>query len=362
MTPRSRCPIIFNSTTSLSSVTIPEEKNHQLLTPNSTSTKQTDLSHEDLPVSPVIANPAALLQSPRTSFICDETKSDVLEEESIHNSTSSSDDKKGGENKLNRWGSLSLRRTLSSASSTASLFGNFFHHLSTTSLAQLATRLTTTSSSNINRNEADEEINETEEEEEDEEEKGDGDMNESLSSVFKGYLLSRSILTDSPVDLSFHCTDIKSNVQTDNIYNESEETDDDQVDDIEVEDSAYGNSQPSSKSTSRQCSRGSLKSFDSAVEVYTNKDLSESLLYCLDGNVPLNSPSQDKSQRWTKDSTGQNFQDGKGMVQDALHSCSPDSRQQSLLKTKQGTPVPQRELEDTVELGNAKGVLFETSF
>lgn len=361
MTPRSRCPIIFNSTTSLSSVAIPEEKNHQLLTPNSTSNKQTDISHEDLPISPVIANPAALLRSPRPSFICDETKSDVLEEESIHNSTSSSDDKKSGEAKLNRWGSLSIRRTLSSASSTASLFGNFFHHLSTTSLAQLATRLTTTSSSNINRSQADEEANETEEEEE-EEEKGDGDMNESLSSVFKGYLLSRSILTDSPVDLSFHCTDRKSEVQTDNVYYESEETDDDQVDDTEVEDSAYGNSQPSSKSTSRQCSKGSLRSFDSAVEVYTNKELSESLLYCLDGNTPLNSSPLDKSQRWTKDVTCQNIQDGKDTVQDTLHSCSPDSRQQSLLKTKQGTPVPQREIEDTVELGNAKGVLFETSF
>ncbi|KAK3879078.1 hypothetical protein Pcinc_016332 [Petrolisthes cinctipes] len=354
MTPRSRCPIIFNSTTSLSSVTIPEEKNHQLLTPNSTSNIQSDISQEDLHTSPVITNPAALLQSPRTRLISEETKSDVFE--NIQNSTCSSGDTKSGETKLSRWGSLSFRRTLSSASSTASLFGNFFHHLSTTSLTQLATRLTSSSSSsNINNNQAEEVVNETEEEE------GEGDMNESLSSVFKGYLLSRSILTDSPVDLSFQCADTESKVQIDNTYYESEENDD-QEDDTEVEDSAYGNSQPSSNSTSRQCSKGSLKSLDSAVEIYTNKDLSESLLYCLDGNNPLKSSPLDKSQRWPIESTRQNFKKEKDQVQDTLHSCSPDSRQQSLLKTKQGTPVPQREIEDMVELGNAKGVLFETSF
>ncbi|ROT67559.1 hypothetical protein C7M84_014381, partial [Penaeus vannamei] len=143
-----------------------------------------------------------------------------------------------GETKLKRWGSSTLRRTLSSASSTGSLFGSFFR-LSTSSLAQLASRLSSTTSLTNPEVQEEEKSDESETEE-------DGEMNESLSSVFKDYLLSRSILTDNPVDLSTDCLE-KGIEEEDKVeIQEIPQTTDsnEENSDDNLVDSAYGESQP----------------------------------------------------------------------------------------------------------------------
>uniref|UniRef100_A0A0N7ZD21 Rho-GAP domain-containing protein n=1 Tax=Scylla olivacea TaxID=85551 RepID=A0A0N7ZD21_SCYOL len=362
MTPRSRCPIIINSSSSLSNVTIPEENaqtpvlqsiRHQLTTP------------EDIHTSPIITNPTALLTSPKTlptqvdsaiksnsSQDCFAKLSDADSEDENSNKVKEESHMVGGEMKGSRWSSSSLRRTLSSANSTTSLFGSFFRHLSTTSLAQLATKLSSTTS--LHRPE-DEEKEESEEECEE-----NDDLNESLSSVFKGYLLSRSILTDSPVDLSVVYVDDEGNEDNDSkekspfgSKNNSENDDD----------SAYESSQPPSKTTSRQCSKASLSSLDSAHDLYSSSELSESLLHCLDGHDPSQAEEKNGDSRTQSCNTKPKHHSvcSDSEQSSGLYSCSPDGRSQSILKTKQGTPVPQRESSHTGDPPGAHGVIFETS-
>ncbi|XP_050740271.1 uncharacterized protein LOC127010358 isoform X2 [Eriocheir sinensis] len=366
MTPRSRCPIIVNSSTSLSSVAIPEENSQ---TPMSESGRQQLAASEENLHTPVITNPKALLSSPPNTvqpqtYSTNGSSSSLdciadSEEENNHKAKEQSL-KETGETKLSRWGSSTLRRTLSSASSTTSLFGNFFRHLSTTSLSQLATKLTTATS-----------VRSTEAEEEEEEEREScDDLDESLSSVFKGYLLSRSILTDSPVDLSTLYIDDEAK-DDDADLRVGSKSDSDNGDDLG--DSAYESSHPPSKTTSRQCSKASLSSLDSAHELCTGTELSESLLYCLDGHEPSPSVSsvtekcngESKQLMYTKEAQNHNAvsqeQPSVGEQPSGLYSCSPDGRCQSLLKTKQGTPVPQRESNHSIN-GSTCGVFFETSF
>ncbi|XP_063596461.1 uncharacterized protein LOC134773232 isoform X1 [Penaeus indicus] len=381
MTPRSRCPIIINSTTSLSNVPIPEEKDSQN-TPvaDVLRTKENLIEDETSHNSPVITNPTAKLSSPvrPTKPLADSTNLSINTTDSEMNDPDYNKgkaitirkkrDSEGsceneGETKLKRWGSSTLRRTLSSASSTGSLFGSFFRHLSTSSLAQLASRLSSTTSL------ANPEVQEEEKSDESEGEE-DGEMNESLSSVFKDYLLSRSILTDNPVDLSTDCLE-KGIEEEDKVeIQEIPQTTDsnEENSDDNLGDSAYGESQPPSKSVSRQCSKASLGSADSALDLCSNKELSESLLYCLDGNNPL-SPTTvviDKSKEQLQITSEGVFtpdRDTSAEEQvERLHSCSPESRRQSILKTKQGTPVPQWDKVHTESGGSARGVLFETSF
>ncbi|XP_042868900.1 uncharacterized protein LOC122251229 isoform X4 [Penaeus japonicus] len=381
MTPRSRCPIIINSTTSLSNVAIPEEKDSQN-TPvvDMLRTKENSAEDDTSHNSPVIANPAAKLSSPvrsakpladTTNLSINTIDSEMMNDTDYGKGKAPANRKKRdsegsceneGETKLKRWGSSTLRRTLSSASSTGSLFGNFFRHLSTSSLAQLATRLSSTTSL-INP-----EVQEEEKSDESENEE-DGEMNESLSSVFKDYLLSRSILTDNPVDLSTDCLE-KGIEEEDKESQEIPQTTDsnEENSDDNLVDSAYGESQPPSKSVSRQCSKASLGSADSALDLCPNKELSESLLFCLDGNNPL-SPAQaviDKNKEQIQPTNEGIFtpdRDTSAEEQvERLHSCSPESRRQSILKTKQGTPVPQWDKVHTESGGSTRGVLFETSF
>ncbi|XP_047482785.1 uncharacterized protein LOC125034827 isoform X2 [Penaeus chinensis] len=381
MTPRSRCPIIINSTTSLSNVPIPEEKDSQN-TPvaDVLRTKENLIEDETSHNSPVITNPAAKLSSPvrPTKPLADSTNLSINTTDSemndpdynkgkaitIRKKRDSEDScENEGETKLKRWGSSTLRRTLSSASSTGSLFGSFFRHLSTSSLAQLASRLSSASSL-INP-----EVQEEEKSDESECEE-DGEMNESLSSVFKDYLLSRSILTDNPVDLSTDC--LEKGIEEDDkveIQEIPQTTDSNEENsDDNLGDSAYGESQPPSKSVSRQCSKASLGSADSALDLCSNKELSESLLYCLDGNNPLSSTTAviDKSKeqlQTTREGVFTPDRDTSAEEQvERLHSCSPESRRQSILKTKQGTPVPQWDKVHTESGGSTRGVLFETSF
>lgn len=388
MTPRSRCPIIINSATSLSSVAIPEEKNSYSPIFHDLRRGKTDVSNASIHTSPVITNPVAQLTSPvrpvkpltdSTNLSSpDHVKKDMdddLKSEKEEQRTSFDCKKVNRETKLSRWSSSSLRRTLSSVSSSSSLFGGFFHHLSTSSLAQLATRLTSSSSVK------DPELEEEKESQDSFLAEDDGEMNESLSSVFKDYLLSRSILTDNPVDLSTYCLeneDTEEGAKTEkgdstsggDSSDENEEADDD------LGDSAYGGSQPLSRCTSQQCSKASLGSLDSVVDIYADRELSASLLYCLDGNNPL-SPSSStaegdcnkiKTEIYGHDSVTHSESslsgehDGTIEQMSGLHSCSPDSRCQSLLKTKQGTPVPQREKKHSDGANSARGVVFETSF
>lgn len=381
MTPRSRCPIIINSTTSLSNVPIPEEKDSQN-TPvaDVLRTKENVVEDETSHNSPVIINPTAKLSSPvrPTKPLADSTNLSINTTDSEMNdpeynkgkaiTNRKKRDSEGsceneGETKLKRWGSSTLRRTLSSASSTGSLFGSFFRHLSTSSLAQLASRLSSTTSLTNPEVQEEEKSDESETEE-------DGEMNESLSSVFKDYLLSRSILTDNPVDLSTDCLE-KGIEEEDKVeIQEIPQTTDsnEENSDDNLVDSAYGESQPPSKSVSRQCSKASLGSADSALDLCSNKELSESLLFCLDGNNPLSPATAviDKSKeqlQTTNDAIFTPDRDTSAEEQvERLHSCSPESRRQSILKTKQGTPVPQWDKVHTDSGGSARGVLFETSF
>ncbi|KAK8739156.1 hypothetical protein OTU49_003506 [Cherax quadricarinatus] len=393
MTPRSRCPIIINSATSLSNVAIPEENSHSHVFHNA-ERNESNASIVSMHTSPVIANPAAQLASPPrpvqpladstniSTILSDQRKNDsdddVESENSKEKNPRTSYNCKKMESKLSRWGSSSLRRTLSSASSTGSLFGSFFRHLSTSSLAQLATRLT--SSSSLQNSELEDENTNIENEfVAEEEEDDDDDMNESLSSVFKDYLLSRSILTENPVDLSSDCLDNedieagekKSTSPSGKMAGKKDKIDQN------FGDSAYYSSQPPSKCTSRQCSKTSLGSFDSAVDLYSSTNLSESLLYCLDGKNPLCASRSGEGRECENCQTRIHTQDAVVQSQSSfwqeqhipkhkheleLHSCSPDSRRQSLLKTKHGTPVPQREKELSDSTKNAREVLFETSF
>ena len=270
-----------------------------------------------------------------------------------------------GETKTtSRWSSSSLRRTLSSASSTTSLFGNFFRHLSTSSLAQLATKLASTTSLH----------NPGIEEKEGSEEECDAndDLDESLSSVFKGYLLNRSILTDSPVDLSVLYIDDDENDGVKKDFPLESKSDSENGDDDDLEDSAYESSHPPSKTTSRQCSKASLISLDSANELYCSAELSDSLLHCLDGHdptqsVPLIVKSNGESNIHSCKTKGVQHTAfsqevcNDGELSSGLHSCSPDGRSHSLLKTKQGTPVPQRESTHSGKVASGHGVMFETS-
>ncbi|XP_063871986.1 uncharacterized protein LOC135106627 isoform X3 [Scylla paramamosain] len=362
MTPRSRCPIIINSSSSLSNVTIPEENSQ---TPVLQSIRHQLTTPEDIHTSPIITNPTALLTSPKTlptqidsaiksnsSQDCFAKLSDADSEDENSNKVKEESHMVGGETKGSRWSSSSLRRTLSSANSTTSLFGSFFRHLSTTSLAQLATKLSSTTS--LHRPE-DEEKEESEEECEE-----NDDLNESLSSVFKGYLLSRSILTDSPVDLSVVYVDDEGNEDNDSkekspfgSKNNSENDDD----------SAYESSQPPSKTTSRQCSKASLSSLDSAHDLYSSSELSESLLHCLDGHDPSQAEEKNGDSRTQSCNTKPKHHSvcSDSEQSSGLYSCSPDGRSQSILKTKQGTPVPQRESSHTGACPGAHGVIFETS-
>lgn len=381
MTPRSRCPIIINSTTSLSNVPIPEEKDSQN-TPvaDILRTKENLIEDETSHNSPVITNPAAKLSSPvrPTKPLADSTNLSINTTDSEMNDPDYNKgkaitlrkkrDSEGsceneGEMKLKRWGSSTLRRTLSSASSTGSLFGSFFRHLSTSSLAQLASRLSSTTSLTNPEVQEEEKSDESESEE-------DGEMNESLSSVFKDYLLSRSILTDNPVDLSTDCLE-KGIEEEDKVeIQEIPQTTDsnEENSDDNLGDSAYGESQPPSKSVSRQCSKASLGSADSALDLCSNKELSESLLFCLDGNNPLSPTTAviDKSKEQLQITNEGVFTPDRDTSaeeqEERLHSCSPESRRQSILKTKQGTPVPQWDKVHTESGGSARGVLFETSF
>lgn len=379
MTPRSRCPIIVNSSTSLSSVAIPEENSQ---TAGSQNTRQPFAASEENLHTPVITNPKALLGSPpevlqppqtfstigsNSSLDCITKLSEAdFEDENNHKHKEQSL-KESGETKLSRWGSSTLRRTLSSASSTTSLFGSFFRHLSTTSLSQLAAKLTSATS-----------VHSTEKEEEERQEEecdAHDDLDESLSSVFKGYLLSRSILTDSPVDLSMLYIDDEANEDDGDLKEEchllESKSDSDNGDDLG--DSAYESSHPPSKAASRQCSKASLDSLDSAHELCTTTVLSDSLLFCLDGHDPSRSISSATEKCAVENKQLININEAQNhstlsqeLSNDSeqpsgLHSCSPDSRCQSLLKTKQGTPVPQRESNHSVN-GSSCGVFFETSF
>lgn len=375
MTPRSRCPIIINSSTSLSSEAIPEENSQ---TPALQNTRQLLTASEENLHTPFITNTKALLSSPPEA-VQPQTFTTIGSSSSLDSITKLSEAdpdkenchkqpfKEAGETKLSRWGSSTLRRTLSSASSTTSLFGSFFRHLSTTSLSQLATKLTSATSVHST---------DTEEKEREEEEECDAhnELDESLSSVFKGYLLSRSILTDSPVDLSMLYIDDEANEIDVDLKEEihlGSKSDSDNED--ELGDSAYESSHPPSKTTSRQCSKASLNSLDSAQDLYTGTELSDSLLFCLDGHDPSRSASSvtekcaAERKRLIHINEAQNHSTlAQELSNDSehssgLHSCSPEGRCHSLLKTKQGTPVPQRESNHSVN-GSACGVLFETSF
>lgn len=363
MTPRSRCPIIINSSSSLSNVAIPEENSQ---TPILQSIRHQLTTPEDIHTSPIITNPAALLTSPKTlptqtdSAIQTSSSqdsfakfSDADSEDENSNKVKEESHTSSGETKLSRWSSSSLRCTLSAASSTTSLFGSFFRHLSTTSLAQLATKLTSTTS--LHKPE-DEEKEESEEECEEEDE-----LNESLSSVFKGYLLSRSILTDSPVDLSVVYADDDGN--EDHEFKEKSPFESKSDSENGDDDSAYESSQPPSKTTSRQCSKASLSSLDSAQDLYSSSELSESLLQCLDGHDPSQAEERNGDSRIQSFNTKPKHHSvcSDSEQSSGLYSCSPDGRSQSLLKTKQGTPVPLRESGHSGAAPVAPGVIFETS-
>ncbi|XP_045612507.1 rho GTPase-activating protein gacN isoform X2 [Procambarus clarkii] len=380
MTPRSRCPIIINSASNLSQVA--EESLHLHASRSVNKEESDDASNVDMHCSPVIGNPTAQLTSPPKSVQSpadstnlnlissdhdkNDTDDDLERETSEKKSQSTSHDckKEERESKLSsRWGSTSLRRTLSSASSTSSLFGGFFRHLSTSSLAQLATRLTSSSTRQHP------EMDENTDIENGSMSEDDDVMNESLTSVFKEYLLSRSILTDNPVDLSLHLEDEETKeAEMEKGTFLLDKNTDEHNEAYQFCDSAYGDSQPPSKCVSRQCSKASLRSLDSAV------GLSDSLLYCLNGNDPLSASGsvgrnscnssrtrilEENSEPLAQNSFLQDRAENKNLLE--LHSCSPDSRCQSLLKTKQGTPVPQRDKELSESANSAK-VLFETSF
>lgn len=76
------------------------------------------------------------------------------------------------------------------------------------------------------------------------------DANDSITSTFRNYLFSRSILTASPVDLSFSS-------RADDFLSDSE------------------------KNSSEE-----NENFRSLPQILDDTDLSKSLLYCLDGNLP----------------------------------------------------------------------------
>ncbi|CAL4065999.1 unnamed protein product, partial [Meganyctiphanes norvegica] len=358
MTPRSRCPIIANSNSSLHNIPIPEETNEN------TSQK-----------SPVIANPAAKFLSPEKPTyrpLIDSSNLVRKSTTSLHSIEEDGEDTIDSRSmgsmdelhvsKRSRWSGSSLRRTLSNASSTTtSLFGNFYRHLSTSSLVQLASRLTSHVTLPDQENDSnDEDMRQPDEFGSSEDMKIEQDesdaLNQSLSNVFKSYLISRSVvLTDNPIDLSMD--DISNDIE-----GECDLSYDSDGDDM-GRDSAY-DSQPSSISASREVSKASLISQDSALGLCKTDELSESLLYCLDGNNPLSSsasssfieefqPGTDVSLLQENLETGENGD---------LFSCSPNGRRLSILKNKQGTPVRLQDKERNTSSGSARSVFFETSF
>ena len=234
--------------------------------------------------------------------------------------------------------SSSLRRTLSSASSASSLFGNFFRQLSTSSLVQLASKLSSSNSSAhlANADTVSSPIPELPEPHD--------EFNDSLSSVFKDYLLHRSILTDNPVDLSMMPA-----IPT-QILDEDTDTEDSLID------SAYEGSQPSSSSLSRDESKGSLRSRESSLDICKENVLSDSLLFCLDGGNPQ---SSDKSSTEQEKTPVQSDEFGSCKIQ--FYSCSPNGRSKSI-KNRKGTPVARRERESSDSPQISQGILFETSF
>ncbi|XP_076045554.1 uncharacterized protein LOC143027827 isoform X2 [Oratosquilla oratoria] len=361
MTPRSRIPIIFNSSSSLSGVPIPENL------PKAKDTAD----------SPVIPNPCASMDSPARNTRAHHSRSSlqspsvsvpslpsVSQNPAVHTEETQmtfSDDSTSVNSSLAKSfkaNSMStLRRTLSSASSTGSLFGSFFKHLSTSSLAVLASRLTSTSSLSAAATADPEDLHEESLHVEDDENE---EANESLSSVFKDYLINRSILTDKPVDLSADC--LHESFDGDEENQPPREMPDALED---SRDSACVVSSSSSTLASQQVSKASLASFDSAISVNQLREpLSESLLYCLDGNYP--DPNVCLSKR--EEQSGPKsaiLQDQNKIDQHevaGLHSCSPNGRQHSLLQNKQGTPVPVLEKDWQESHNSNQGVLFETSF
>ncbi|XP_064115336.1 uncharacterized protein LOC135221573 [Macrobrachium nipponense] len=368
MTPRSRCPIIINSATNLVNTAIPEEKDSS----SCNTTLELNLKHSDdddaesdaCQNSPVISNPSALLFSPepQTAPMSDISSMSKDEHESYHKLNANTDkeghytevindvDKNTKPRKLKK--SSSLRRTLSSVSSTGSLFGSFFHHLSTSSLGQLATRLTSSSSVTVCPTE------EEKEESPDTTVCNEGEMiNESLSSVFREYLLSRSILTDNPVDLSVQFAengtknDIRGSCKPlDNVTDKPISVDND----LDV------------RNSQQCCVPEHGPSADSAVGSSLNTSLSDSLLFCLDGNTPASPIKTNGKENKYKDAelseTSTQDCNLKNATCAGLHSCTPESRQQSILETRQGTPIIPRDVEGTNNRANGRGIIFETSF
>lgn len=374
MTPRSRCPIIINSATNLVNTAIPEEKDSS----SCNTTLELNVKHSDdddecdaRPNSPVISNPSALLFSPEPQTAPTPDISSVSKDgcESYHKLNANEDkegldtkdvdssDKNTKPRKLKK--SSSLRRTLSSVSSTGSLFGSFFHHLSTSSLGQLATRLTSSSSVAVCPTE------EEREESPDTTVCNEGEiMNESLSSVFREYLLSRSILTDNPVDLSVQFAE---NSTKGDVRGSCKPLEDNVTDGpISDDDFDVRNSQPSNSTSSQQCFTPEHGlSADSAVGIGLNASLSDSLLFCLDGNTP-SSPVKTNEKNKYKDAelskTSAQDCNLKNTTCTGLHSCTPESRQQSILETRQGTPIIPRDVEGTNNRASGRGIIFETSF
>ncbi|KAK7021964.1 Rho GTPase-activating protein 19 [Halocaridina rubra] len=408
MTPRSRCPIIVNSVTNLANTALIEEVESFVC-----NKKDIDLIHDEASQtgeSTIIRNPSATqLISPEKyeSPIFTSDLNEVNQDDDIKSDEET--DGMGNVNKgsmLGRWKSSSLRRTLSSASSTGSLFGNFFHQLSTSSLGQLATRLTSATSlvSSL-----------SEEENEDSEDsllessicKEQKAVNESLSSIFREYLLSRSILTDNPVDLSVHCLDNESKreVRLEGLVDgtdhdssmilerhetllskavvhgtcdtlESIKSDkmrkDVYVDNVEqsnIKQEEYIRSLPQTPclGMGHVSSTPSGASFDASVASSPNVTFSDSLLFCLDGNNPLSTSALEDSVNTEAESESSPclqplVNKAKLCTGSDLHACTPESRMNSILQTKQGTPIPLRDRENTQSLTSTKGIIFETSF
>ncbi|XP_068224333.1 uncharacterized protein RhoGAP54D [Palaemon carinicauda] len=372
MTPRSRCPIIINSATNLANTAIPEERDSS----SCNTTLELNAKHDSDDVrqnSPVISNPSALLFSPApqtgpTSSVSSLRRNDYG---SYRNSNTnggkeerdgddiSDSEKNAKPRKLKK--SSSLRRTLSSVSSTGSLFGSFFHHLSTSSLGQLATRLT---SSTV----ADSPMEEKEEDSPDTTMCNEPEMNESLSSVFREYLMSRSILTDNPVDLSMQFVDNGAKENGKGRSDPMEDVSDEPIEPHPVNDESNVKSMHRSNSTSSQlCSTPAHGlSADSAVGLSPNASLSDSLLFILDGNIPESPVKADKRNEKERDNElKETFVQDHNMINASCadcRSCTPDSQQQSRIEARQGTPIRPQDKDGTNILGSGRGIVFETSF
>lgn len=398
MTPRSRCPIVINSSSSLSSVAIQEENfnatemmgENKVFDCTFTDALSEDCSDDDTlgmnqeePLSRISSNLNCQSQTDSESSDAFQDLKAKQNEEKTQNLASSTNESCA---------------TSGRHSSDSSIFSGFFKHLSTSSLIKLVARLSNNTSPSSERSNSPplncySPCNGKEELSHD----------DSLSTVFKDYLFSRNILTDNPVDLSNSTLFLdlddsgkeETNVEDVNILEQVCQEDEKDIFETDKKLSDQKDTRSFVDSANRSDTYNPSKELENTIP-----KLSHSLLYCLDGNNPLyyekkssvkrrsnlqkNFESSHFSNKRTKLSvekldtgderitlavrTSPNKEESKGACQPLeaqkrhLHSCSPASRSMSLLQTKNGTPLPSREKgakDDCLE-GNSKNVLFET--